>query len=131
MWSAYILPFMEDDNLKKLMTIGEDGRGNFQWAHPGPYRYPITLRRIKDGTSKTMLLGEALHDQVAQRRIGRTREAARGDHKDHWYIGSDDIDIYNDSSEGIGSTGVGGNLQHRFRCGDGAPDAECQQLSDS
>ena len=41
MWTAYILPHMEDENLKKLMTIGEDSYGNFQWAHPGPYRYPI------------------------------------------------------------------------------------------
>ena len=223
MWSAYILPYMEDDNLKKLMTIGEDAFGNYQWASPGPYRYPITdphyrniiavetyipafrcpsaplppfqydvssdnwhvmqrvpgsylgcasgvvvdqndprcleevdgvligqhkdgrlvrgrtdrrtgkrvpitLRKIRDGTSKTMLIGEALHDQIAQQQIGRTREAPRGDHKDHWYIGSDDIDINNDPSEGLGSTGVGINLQNRFRCGDGAPDAECQQL---
>ena len=223
MWSGYILPFMEDENLKKLMTIGEDERGNFQWAHPGPYRYPltdpsyrniiavetfiptfrcpsapmpthqydvssdnwhvmkrvpgsylgcasgvvvdqndprgleeldgvlfgqhkdgrlrrgsrnvrtgrrvpITLRKITDGTSKTMLIGEALHDQIAQGKIGRNQEAARGDHKDHWYIGSDDIDIYNDGSEGLGSTGVGINLQKIYRCGDGAPDSECQQL---
>jgi prepilin-type processing-associated H-X9-DG protein len=75
-----------------------------------------------------MLIGEALHDQIAQREIGRNREAARGDHKDHWYIGSDDVDIYNDGSEALGSTGVGINLQKRFRCGNGAPDAECQQL---
>jgi prepilin-type processing-associated H-X9-DG protein len=205
------------------MTIGEDEFGNFQWAHPGPYRYPITektyrniiavetyipafrcpsaplpssqydvssdnwhvmkrvpgsylgcasgvvvdqndprgmeeldgilfgqhkdgrlkrgsstkragqrvpltLRKVRDGTSKTMLIGEALHDHVAQREIGRTRETARGDHKDHWYIGSDDVDIYNDCSEGLGSTGVEINLQQRFRCGDGAPDDECQKL---
>jgi hypothetical protein len=223
MWSAYILPYMEDENLKKLMTIGENQYGNFQWAYPGPYRHPITdqeyrninavetyipafrcpsapmpsfqydvssdnwhvmrrvpgsylgcasgvvvdqnrprcleevdgvlfgqhkdgrlvrgsstkrtgkrvtitVQKIRDGTSKTMLIGEALHDQIAQKEIGRTREAARGDHKDHWYIGSDDIDIHNDASEGLGSTGVGINLQQRFRCGDGAPDSECQQL---
>ena len=30
MWSAYILPFMEDQTLKNLLTIGEDHRGNWQ-----------------------------------------------------------------------------------------------------
>ncbi len=211
MWSGYILPFMEDENLKNLMTIGEDARGNFQWAHPGPYRYPITektyrniiavetvipiyrcpsaalpdhqydvssdnwhvmervpgsylacasglvvdqnrprgmeeldgvifgqnkdedrkpitLRKIKDGTSKTILVGEALHDRNMQEKIGRTRESARGDHKDHWYIGSDDIDIYNDSSECLGSTGVRPNLHLIKGCGDGWTDADCQQV---
>ncbi len=223
LWSAYILPYMEDDNLKKLMTIGEDKNGNFQWAHPGPYRHPlsdptfrnivavetliptfrcpsaplpsfqydvssdnwhvmqrvpgsylgcasgvvvdqnnpqcleetdgvligqhkdgrlvrgsrterngrrvpVTLRKITDGTSKTMLIGEGLHDYITEDRVGRTREPARGERKDHWYIGSDDVDIYNDPSEALGSTGVEINLQQRYRCGDGAPDAECQQL---
>lgn len=220
MWSGYILPFMEDEALKKLMTIGEDQFGNFQWAHPGPYRpemlvrdktfrnivavetlisiyrcpsaalpdyqydvssdnwhvmqrvpgsylacasglvtdqnrprgmanldrldlvldgvmygqdknkdlKPVKLRQIKDGTSKTILVGEALHDRTAQEKIGRTRESARGDHKDHWYIGSDDIDIENDSSECLGSTGVRPNLQQTKGCGDGFTDADCQQL---
>lgn len=211
MWSGYILPFLEDEQLKKLMTIGEDQRGNFQWAHPGPYRYPldsktyrnivavetvipiyrcpsaalpdhqydvssdnwhvmrrvpgsylacasgvvvdqnsprgmvdldgviygqnkdekprpITLKKVKDGTSKTILVGEALHNRIQQDRIGRTREAPRGDHKDHWYIGSDDIDIYNDPSECLGSTGVRPNMQTLKGCGDGFSDAECQMV---
>jgi prepilin-type processing-associated H-X9-DG protein len=219
MWSGYILPYMEDENLKKLMTIGEDARGNFQWAHPGPYRpeslsdrsfrnivavqtyisvyqcpsaalpsfqydvssdnwhvmervpgsylgcasglvvdqnrprgmanldrldllldgvlygvdkdkklEPVTLRKVKDGTSKTILVGEALHDRFAQDKIGRTRETARGNRKDHWYIGSDDIDISNDSSECLGSTGVRPNLQVLKGCGDGFTDADCQQV---
>ncbi len=211
MWSGYILPFMEDENLKNLMTIGEDAGGNFQWAHPGPYRRPlknktyrniiavetvipsyrcpsvpmpdhqydvssdnwhvmdrapgsylgcasgivvdqnrprgmeeldgvmfghnkdkklkpVRLKKILDGQSKTILVGEALHDAEAQRKIGRTREAARGDHKDHWYIGGDDPDVYNDSSECLGSTGVRPNLHITNRCGDGASNAECQAL---
>ena len=70
----------------------------------------LPLRKIVDGTSKTILVGEALHDSVAQIEIGTKREAAAGDHKDHWYIGSDDIDVNNDASEGLGSTGVGLNL---------------------
>jgi hypothetical protein len=198
MWSAFVLPFLEDEALKDLMTIGEGGLagGNFQWAHPGPYRYPITdrsfrniiavetliptyrcpsaglperqydvssdnwhvmqrvpgsylgcasgrytdqnsprgfldgdgvlvghdhqepgkpifLKKITDGLSKTVLVGEALHDVQDQIEIGQQRELATGDHKDHWYIGSDDIDIYNDVSECLGSTGVGINL-HRL-----------------
>ena len=196
MWSAYILPFMEDKALKDLMTIGENELGNFQWAHPGPYsslpnsktfqnivacqtvipsfrcpsaalpehqkdissdnwyvmeRVPtsylgcasgivvdqnqprgmentdgiiigfhkdnnnksfVTVDSIRDGLSKTMLAGEALHDVSAQFDIGGTRkEIKSGDHKDHWAVGSDDIDVYNDSSEALGSTGVPINAQ--------------------
>ncbi len=56
MWSAYILPYMEDENLKKLLTIGEDPSGNFQWAHPGPYRYPITDPVYKNLTACETLI---------------------------------------------------------------------------
>ncbi len=212
MWSGYILPFMEDEKLKNLMIIGEDAAGNFQWAHPGPYRHPlrddayrnliavesvitayrcpsaalpnhqydvssdnwhvmerapgsyigcasgvvvdqnrprgmeeldgvlyghnkdekphktVRLKQVLDGTSKTMLVGEAWHDSQVQRKIGRQQESARGDHKDHWYIGGDDPDIYNDSSECLGSTGVRPNLHLLNKCGDGASDRECQEL---
>jgi prepilin-type N-terminal cleavage/methylation domain-containing protein len=211
MWSGYILPFMEDEQLKKLMTIGEDPAGNFQWASPGPYRHPltdkhyrniiavetlisiyrcpsavmpdyqydvssdnwhvmervpgsylacasgivvdqnrprtmrdldgvmfgqhkdgdrktVTLRKVRDGTSKTMMVGEALHDTIAQHKQGHTREAARGDRKDHWYIGSDDIDIENDASEGLGSTGVGPNLQLTKGCGPEFSASDCQKV---
>ena len=202
MWSAFILPYLEDESLKDLMTIGENANGNFQWAYPGPYsqslvqndrryrnitavetvipvyrcpsaslpshqydissdnwhvmqRVPgsylgcasglvvdqnkprgmeqldgvlfghnkdnpgksIEVLKIKDGLSKTMLVGEALHDQFAQKEIGGTkRELSVGDHKDHWYIGGDDPDIYNDSSECLGSTGVGINLHTTNTC---------------
>ena len=199
MWSGYILPYLEDKSLKDLMTIGEDDRGNFQWAYPGPYAYPIRdriyrninavetvipvyrcpsaslpshqydvssdgwhvmqrvpgsyigcasglvvdqnrprgmeqldgvlfghhkdnpgkpieLKKIKDGLSKTMLAGEACTMRSAQSEIGRNKELANGDHKDHWYIGSDDMDIYNDPSEGLGSTGVGINLHTDHTC---------------
>lgn len=46
MWSAYILPYMEDTALRDLMTFQEGDGVNHQWAHPGPYtqdrinRYP-------------------------------------------------------------------------------------------
>jgi prepilin-type processing-associated H-X9-DG protein len=90
---------------------------------------PLRMRKILDGTSKTIMVGEALHDAVAQEKHGRTRESLRGDRKDHWYIGSDDVDTTaSDASEALGSTGVRPNLQQLYRCGDGAPNAQCQQL---
>ena len=92
-----------------------------------PYK-TVRLKQILDGTSKTILVGEAWHDSQTQRKIGRQQESARGDHKDHWYIGGDDPDIYNDSSECLGSTGVRPNLHLLNKCGDGASDRECQEL---
>jgi prepilin-type N-terminal cleavage/methylation domain-containing protein/prepilin-type processing-associated H-X9-DG protein len=74
----------------------------------------VRFREISDGLSNTMLIGEAAHDVDAQIEIGRKPESQIGDHKDHWYIGSDDVDTspYMDPSEGLGSTGVRPNL-HR------------------
>ncbi len=219
MWTAYILPYVEDTALKNLMKIGENDAGNNQWAHPGPYtkaqiqippyqnvqacetviqllrcpsaglpehQYdissdnwhvmdrvptsylgcasgivvnqnspramvnldgvmfgvrddsdvkPVAMRKIKDGTSKTLLIGEALHDSKEQERIGgASREHRLGDHKDHWAIGGDDPDIDNDMSEGLGSTGVPINLQNQFTnsnpCSNPAsPDCQALQLS--
>jgi hypothetical protein len=209
MWSAFILPFMEDESLWDLLTIGEGSRKgggsskvnqahNYQWAQPGPYSHPITnityrniiacetliptfrcpsaglpeyqydvssdnwhvirrvpgsylgnatgllvdqnqpnrglanadgvlvghqhtstedgikLRQVSDGTSKTLLLGEAQHNVTAQVDIGQKKELAVGDHKDHWYVGGDDPDIYNDVSEGLGSTAVPINLHKKY-----------------
>ena len=95
----------------------------------GPEVKPLRMRQIQDGTSKTIMVGEALHDAMAQRQFGMKRESVRGDRKDHWYIGSDDVDTTaSDVSEGLGSTGVRPNLQQLYRCGEGAPNAECQQL---
>jgi len=86
----------------------------------------IPLRKITDGTSKTLLVGEAMSDvETIQQRSGQP-EDRRGNRKDHWYGGSDDIDTsigsdsFSDISEFLGSTGVGINLL-------GAPD-ENQQV---
>lgn len=94
------------------------------------------LRMITDGTSKTMLVGEAWHDSADQEDFGRLfKEDDRGDHKDHWYIGSDDCDTRDglDVSEALGSTGVGVNLHKSLSCVDDAGkrqpgSAPCQAL---
>jgi prepilin-type N-terminal cleavage/methylation domain-containing protein len=73
---------------------------------------PPTLTSVTDGTSKTFMIGEAFHDSEQQELRGRFNEASPGNRKDHWYIGSDDIDSDDghDISEAIGSTAVGINL---------------------
>jgi prepilin-type N-terminal cleavage/methylation domain-containing protein len=216
LWSAFILPYMEDQALRDLMKIGESAQQNFQWASPSAYTSlptddssrniravetvisiyrcpsaglpeaqtdrsmdnwwvmnrvpgsylgcisglycsqmdimrlnrptppdktrpfksldgvflavykpaeadvsgigravpigPIKLKHIKDGTSKTVMVGEALHDVADQAANGATRAERRpmGDRKDHWYIGSDDLDTNDgtDYSEALGSTGI-------------------------
>ena len=216
MWSAFLLPYIEDDAVKNLMTIGENAAGNNQWAHPGPYSYPlnypyqnvkametvipgyrcpsvglpehqydvssdswhvmqrvpgsylgcasgvlkkqgsrsalrgylqkadgiiiafsqgkeqsrISIAKITDGTSKTILFGEAVHDVEGQDLRGQTTEHNLGNRKDHWYIGSDDIDVHNDASECLGSTGVPPNLHKNpdvFNCSSPGSD-ECYAL---
>ena len=225
MWSAFILPQMENSPIKDLMTLGENSSGNYQWASPGPYtqaiiennpiyrnivacetiidtyrcpsavdfdhQYDISidrwhvmrrvsgnyigcasgtvvnqnqknsnvsgnpyaleiiggadgvltglnkdgskglaveLRQITDGASNTILVGEAVHDTKAQEAQGMQGENAVGSRKDHWYIGSDDIDTRGeDMSEGLGSTGVAPNLHNTFNC-NSAGSAECQAL---
>jgi prepilin-type processing-associated H-X9-DG protein/prepilin-type N-terminal cleavage/methylation domain-containing protein len=76
----------------------------------------VTMISITDGTSNTIAIGEALFDIMDIPLMGAVREgqavsspAAR---KDHWAIGSDDIDTtgMGDMSEVLGSTGVGMNL---------------------
>ena len=100
----------------------------------------VKSRQITDGLSKTMLLGEAVHDTDAQERLGPTREPDPGDHKDHWAIGSDDIDISRagahglDVSECLGSLAVPINYQNNFpnnsACeSPGSPSsADCQRV---
>lgn len=80
---------------------------------------PISFRQIVDGTSKTIAVGEAspdyesmLNSQPDSNGYPR-QEPVGGNRKDHWYIGSDDIDTGagSDVSEALGSTGVPPNLQ--------------------
>src|SRR5690606_2581872 len=78
----------------------------------------IALRRITDGTSNTLMVGEAVSDHETIEAEGRQTGDRRGNRKDHWYGGSDDIDTaisgdssFSDPSEFLGSSAVGINLQ--------------------
>ena len=73
----------------------------------------VRLRQVKDGTSKTCVVGETLHDSETQRTWGRDGEAEAGNRADHWFGGSDDVDTtpFVDLSEFLGSTGVRMNIQ--------------------
>jgi len=84
-------------------------------------RSEIRLAQIEDGTSHTMLVGEALHMSDEQEVRGGVRENDLGNRKDHWYFGGDDADISRggnkhglDVSECLGSTGVPMNYQNQF-----------------
>jgi len=80
----------------------------------------VKMKLIRDGTSHTMLVGEAVHDAETQDRLGTTSENSVEARRDHWYFGSDDIDGYGGPAEGrdlsecLGSTGVPINYQNRF-----------------
>ncbi|MDC0935450.1 DUF1559 domain-containing protein [Pirellulales bacterium] len=211
MWSLHIMPFIEQDNAKKIMS---DGVGINNWGHPGPYtdadldtdafrntrametfiptfqcpsaglpphqyyvsqdswhvmaRVPcsylanasglainqrtnqgmrdldgvmfglseIAFKHIEDGTSNTMMIGEAVHDVEAQERLGLSPDTQNSNRKDHWYIGSDDIDINEglDLSECLGSTGVPMNYHQQFQgqdvcASDGSINCQKVQLS--
>jgi prepilin-type N-terminal cleavage/methylation domain-containing protein/prepilin-type processing-associated H-X9-DG protein len=70
----------------------------------------VTMTTITDGTSNTIAIGEVEGDVTAVSFAGIEREnnASGFGRKDHWSIGSDDVDTSNqgDMSEFLGSTGV-------------------------
>jgi prepilin-type processing-associated H-X9-DG protein len=74
----------------------------------------VCAAQITDGTSNTILVGEAVPD-AADHYDSEPNGLNQG-RKDHWYIGSDDIDTFGDGdyeadwSEFLGSTGVPMNL---------------------
>jgi prepilin-type N-terminal cleavage/methylation domain-containing protein len=70
------------------------------------------IAHILDGTTNVIMIGEAVPD--AQNSSAPERETPYGP-KDHWYIGSDDVDLGNgvDHSEVLGSTAIPMNLDAR------------------
>ena len=70
----------------------------------------ITYLNITDGSSNTIMVGEAISSRIDIPMAGLAREnnALNQGRKDHWLIASDDIDTGNqgDMSECLGSTAV-------------------------
>jgi prepilin-type N-terminal cleavage/methylation domain-containing protein/prepilin-type processing-associated H-X9-DG protein len=113
--------------------------------HESEAKTRIKMKMITDGTSKTALAGEAVHDweTVEEEGAKDIKEQIPGSRQDHWWGGSDDIDTtvsgnipYRDLSEMLGSTGVPINYQKtpaqtKLWCaGSGeAPDCQKVQLS--
>jgi prepilin-type N-terminal cleavage/methylation domain-containing protein len=99
---------------------------------------PIGLHMITDGSSNTLLVGEAVTDVAAIEATVRPNgypapENQFGARKDHWYIGSDSIDgpQESDVSEAVGSTGVPPNLHRQpaqFHCNGPPREYPCQAL---
>ena len=75
----------------------------------------VSLSSITDGTSNTIAVGEAVTDVSALAEMGIVREDNRSTfgRKEHWAIGSDDVDTGNqgDMSEFLGSTGCRMNMR--------------------
>lgn len=126
-----VKPTFRYDRIKRW---GGDGMivALFNAQNNRPPDEPPKLRSVTDGVSKTLLIGEAVHDWEQVEIAGSKGEPSPGNRKDHWAIGSDDIDTSNgyDVSEALGSTAVGINLHKdilvaRQWCSS-AVSAECQ-----
>ena len=90
--------------------VMDDTSSNFEWLDGVFFnKSGVRIADIKDGTHQTIMIGEAVPDMPTK--LEREQQSAFGP-KDHWYIGSDDVDTGNglDHSEVLGSTGVPMNL---------------------
>jgi prepilin-type N-terminal cleavage/methylation domain-containing protein/prepilin-type processing-associated H-X9-DG protein len=85
---------------------------------------------VRDGTSNTLLVCEALPETLEDATTKETRSGTGL--KDHWYIGGDDSDTDKggfhgqDHSEGLGSTGVAINILHNELSFGSAHSGGCQ-----
>ena len=79
--------------------------------HGGPASQ-ISFSNVSDGTSNTMMIGEA-ESAADLSSISKEQESANTGRKDHWAIGGDDMDNWEgtDWSEAGGSTAVAINYQ--------------------
>ena len=70
-----------DQNVKdaKLIKMGSLDGVLFANSH-------VSMKHITDGTSKTMLIGEAVHDAVSVDILGKKPEGPLGNLKDHWCL---------------------------------------------
>lgn len=107
----------------------DDTVNAYRMQYTGSYQSPVPLdgilfngsevrqSQISDGTSQTMLLGEAVPDlpdiEGENGEGAEGTESARENRKDHWFWGGDDADNGggNDLSEFIGSTALPINQQ--------------------
>jgi type II secretory pathway pseudopilin PulG len=101
---------------------------------------PISFRKVEDGLSKTIAVGEVVPDTESLT-LGPSDgngypkpEQKGGNLKDHWAVGSDDVDTNpgGDVAEALSSTGVPPNL-HRaggvYKCpGSQVAEKGCQAL---
>ena len=73
----------------------------------------VRVREISDGTSNTILVGEALPTATDSTEAEKKTDTR----KDHWAIGGDDADGSNDGSEHCGSTALPMNTEHELAFG--------------
>lgn len=104
----------------------------------------VTIAKITDGTSKTILVGEAVSDVERITNVQSDgflrREPQTGTRKDHWAIGGDSFADglkIGDPTEALGSTGVPPNMHKNPdvlagcespHSGSGAADTPSQQM---
>ncbi len=114
-WVTEGVDGMSENMTQRMMFFGElvvEGQ-----TADGIFRTKNTtgFEKIVDGTSQTVMVGEALFDLEMLPGIpGVPEDASNGrrggfgfpTNKDHWFIGGDDADVTQDMSEYFGSTAI-------------------------